>query len=442
MGEVYAARQNALGRLVAVKFLALEGGGGSSESLDRFRREAELMARVTHPNILSVYDFGAIEGRPYLVMEYVEGGDLRRRMTPGEPAAVRQVRAIVGPVCEALACLHRQGILHRDLKPENILMHEETNPKVADFGIAVLRARVGSLTQTGIGLGTVGYVAPEQQYCLKVDERADQYSLAAIAYELLTGEKSLGIFKPPSDHNPRLDARVDAVVMRALQDDPEARYPSVREFGAALDEALEGLATRRRGHSARLLSGLAGVGALLAVAVLVATGYLPGPPSPRPPGGGVALGISAGSPPEATGPREPDDPAFAEAQRKLVELRAYLSWIEQGRPRGDPGKAVEEANWTAAERETRERVESIAYQLWLSSGRPGGEEGRIAARANRLAAQEILRMELERAISLAGEPTAQGSGPSPPPPAADPPPPSSSPPSQPGDAGDGRPSCE
>jgi hypothetical protein len=440
MGEVFAARQNALGRLVAVKYLSLGGGFASQESLDRFRREAELMARVSHPNILSVYDFGAVEGRPYLVMEYVEGGDLQRRMTPGEPISVREVRAIVGPVCEALACLHRQGILHRDLKPENILMHEETNPKVADFGIAVLRARVGSLTQTGLGLGTVGYVAPEQQYCLKVDERADQYSLAAIAYELLTGERALGIFKPPSHHNPRLDARVDAVIMRALQEDPEDRYPTVREFGAAFDEALEGNARRRRRPSARLVWGLGIAGVALGVAALVAAGHGPGLPSLRPVQGDVAPGPPAGPPPAVPKPGGLGDPVHDETQRKLVELRAYLSWIEQGKPQGALGKAVEEANWVSAEREVNERVESTAFQLWAAIGRPEGEAGRVAAKANRLAAQQILREELERAIGLAEEKAAQALGPPPSGIVADPSP--SRPTSELGEPGDNRPARE
>jgi hypothetical protein len=409
MGEVYAARQLALGRVVAVKVLALEPDTEPDEGLDRFRREAELMARVSHPNILSVYDFGSVDGLPYLVMEYVEGGDLRRRMTPGEPAAVVQVRAIIGPVCEALAHLHRQGILHRDLKPENILMHDEANPKVADFGIAVLRTRVGSLTRTGHGLGTLGYVAPEQQYRLKVDERADQYSLAAIAYELLTGERALGIFKPPSCHNPRLDARVDAVIMRGLQEDPAARYPSIRDFGAALDEALAGVRAGSRWRFVWPLLVLAILGTALA-AVLIGSpegpGGLPAARRPEAIDSGIASPVVAPPAPEASSSPEPGpapiaDPEFDEAQRGLVSLRAYLSWIEQGKPKGKEGEAVEKSNWLNAEREMKAEVERIAYMLWESSGRPTGEAGRIAAKANRRAAQQILRERLDKEIGLA-----------------------------------------
>jgi hypothetical protein len=428
MGEVYAARQLALGRLVAVKFLALEPDVEPHEGLDRFRREAELMARVSHPNILSVYDFGFVNGQPYLVMEYVEGGDLRQRMAPGEPTAVGRVRAVLGPVCEALTCLHRQGILHRDLKPENILMHDETNPKVADFGIAVLRTGVGSLTQTGRGLGTLGYVAPEQQYRLKVDERADQYSLAAIAYELLTGEKALGIFKPPSHHNARLDPHVDAVIMRALQEDPGARYPSIREFGTALDEALTGVGTRPRRPLVRPLATLAILGTALAAVVIGSAEMIPALSTfrqPRGDKGDPATRAVVPRPPEVTprpvsGPGEPEDRVLDEAQHKLVELRAYLSWIEQGKPQGPQGKAVEKANWVEAERAMTEEVERTAYHLWESRGRPKGEAGRVAAKVNRLAAQRLVRGRLEQAIGLAERrpprpPNLGGSDASPPP---------------------------
>jgi serine/threonine protein kinase len=451
MGEIYAARQLALDRLVAVKFLALEPDVEPHVGLDRFRREAELMARVSHPNILSVYDFGSVDGRPYLVMEYVEGGDLRRRMTPGKPTPVGRVRAILGPVCEALACLHRQGILHRDLKPENILMQDETNPKVADFGIAVLRAGIGSLTRTGHGLGTLGYVAPEQQYRLKVDERADQFSLAAVAYELLTGEKALGIFKPPSHHNARLDPRVDAVIMRALQEDPAARYPSIREFGTALDEALAGVNPRPRQPFAWPLAALAILGTAVAAVLIGSPERFSGLPRTRhpreaerdPATPAVVSPTPKATPSPAPDPPRPERDMLDEAQHKLVELRAFLSWIEQGKPKGPEGEAVAKTNWFKAEREMKEQVERTAYQLWESSGRPTGEAGRLAAKANRLAAQRILRDQLNQAIGLAEQRAARtGSRSSPSEAVDEPSPPPSRPSAEPGGAGDGRPPRE
>jgi hypothetical protein len=392
MGEVYAARQLALGRKVALKFLALGPGVDPDERLDRFRREAELMARVSHPNILAVYDFGTIDDRPYLVMEYVEGGDLRRRMQPGQTMGVAQVRAILGPVCEALACLHRHGILHRDLKPENILMHDEHDPKVADFGIAVLQTGVGALTQTGYGLGTLGYVAPEQQYRLKVDERADQYSLAAIAYELLTGERPLGVFKPPSHYHPALGPGVDAVILRALQEDPGARFGSILDFGRKLDEALAG----GRSRSSRWPVGLL---AALTITAGGAAWVLRDRPElffGQPVAGPVWVGNSTGTERPGSGPVEPDA-----AERKLVELQAFLIWLEQGKPQGEAGKAVELENWLAAERTVKEATDRIAYEIWETGGRPTGEAGRQAAITNHRAAQSILRARIEEAIRRA-----------------------------------------
>jgi serine/threonine protein kinase len=270
MGQVIRARQLALGRNVAIKFVELAQPGDPGERAARFHREAELMAQVSHPNIITIFDFGVVDGRPYLVMEYVEGGDLRREMVPGKPMPQGRALTVLRPVARALDCLHSKGILHRDLKPENVLMHGEDTPKVADFGIAVSGPAAGSLTRTDMSMGTVGYVAPEQLYRLKVDERADQYSLAVIAYELLTGSMPLGAFPPPSRLNSDLSLAVDAVLMRALSEDRDDRYPTVLEFSDALERACAG--ARGRGRSR--LRWVAAVGVLLAAlaAVLARTG--------------------------------------------------------------------------------------------------------------------------------------------------------------------------
>ena len=196
------------------------------------------MARVHHTNVVQVHDSGTVDGRPYLVMEYIEGGDLRGRMEPGRLLPSDQVRPLVLPVAQALTCLHAHGIVHRDLKPENIMMHHGCTPMLTDFGLAVLDTDAGRLTRTDGLMGTPGYVAPEQQYGLGVDERADQYSMAAVIYELLTGHRPLGILKPPSQLNPGLGPGVDTVLLRALQEDPDDRYPTVQEFAVALDRAL------------------------------------------------------------------------------------------------------------------------------------------------------------------------------------------------------------
>ena len=238
MGEVYLARQLVLNRPVAVKFLTRTAGDPPHEYEVRFRREAELMARVSHPNVVTIFDFGTVEGRPYLVMEYVEGGDLRSRMVPDLPMKVDEIRTIIKPVIRAVEYLHRRGIVHRDMKPENILIHHEETPKVTDFGIAVLDFAIGSLTRTGHALGTPGYVAPEQQYGLKVDERADQFSLAALCYEMATGRKPLGSFPPPARLNPKLGREAGEAILRALSEDPSDRFRTIGEFGEALDRGL------------------------------------------------------------------------------------------------------------------------------------------------------------------------------------------------------------
>ena len=239
MGEVYLARQLTLNRPVAIKFLTSGAGGPSDEYELRFKREAELMAQVSHPNIVMIFDFGTAQGRPYLVMEYVEEGDLRSRMVPDVPMKVDEIRAIVRPVTRALEHLHRRGIVHRDMKPENILMYHEEIPKVTDFGIAVIDIAIGSLTRTGLSLGTPGYISPEQQYGLKVDERADQFSLAALCYEMATGRKSLGSYPPRRCKlNPGLGKAAGAAILQGLSDDPADRFPTIAAFGEALERGL------------------------------------------------------------------------------------------------------------------------------------------------------------------------------------------------------------
>jgi serine/threonine-protein kinase len=244
MAVAYLARQLSLDRRVVLKFLFRDPGLDPIEQAARFRREAELMARLSHPNIATIFDFGIDDGQPFLVMEYVEGGDLRSQMEPSRPMAAERVRRLLRALVQALECLYQHGILHRDLKPENILLAPEDTPKVSDFGIAVPEALVGSLTHSGHFAGTIGYMAPEVQYRLPVDERADQYALAAVTYELLTGQLPLGAFPAPSEVNPRLHRSVDVALLRALSEDRSGRFATIRAFGEALDRALA--APRRR----------------------------------------------------------------------------------------------------------------------------------------------------------------------------------------------------
>ena len=264
MGVAFLARQLSLGRRVVVKFLNRDPDHDPLEQAARFRREAELMARVSHPNIATIFDYGIDDGQPFLVMEYVEGGDLRSHLVPGKPLSVERIRTLLGPLVQALECLHQYGILHLDLKPENILMARDDAPKVSDFGIAVPGGTIGSLAEPDQFLGTIGYVAPEQQYRLPVDERSDQYSLAALCYEFLTGQLPLGAFPLPSRENPRLQVSVDAVIERALSEDRNDRFPTIGEFGAALDRALAVPRKRRSRPWVVTAAALLTIGSLLA----------------------------------------------------------------------------------------------------------------------------------------------------------------------------------
>src|SRR5262249_42304766 len=226
MGAVYKARQPALDRLVAVKVLPPEAAGDPAFA-ERFAREARSLARFSHPNIVTVYDFAAADGLYSITMEFVAGQTLRQLLQAGpltEAAALR----IVAQVCDALQYAHDQGVVHRDIKPENILLDARGQVKIADVGLAKLvglaPAACLSLTGSHDVMGTVYYMAPEQ--LLRdhpVDQRADLYSLGVVFYEMLTGSLPVGRFAPPSQRA-QVDARLDAIVLRALDPEPEGRY--------------------------------------------------------------------------------------------------------------------------------------------------------------------------------------------------------------------------
>jgi serine/threonine protein kinase len=231
MGAVYKARQPSLDRLVALKILppAIAGGTGFAE---RFTREARALARLNHPNIVAVYDFGQAAGMPYFVMEYVDGLNLRE-LERGGKLTPQQALQIVPQICQALQFAHDEGIVHRDIKPENILLDKKGRVKIADFGIAKLIGDTlpeAGLTGAGDVVGTLHYMAPEQvEKPLTVDHRADIFSLGVVFYELLTGELPIGKFAPPSQ-KAQVDVRLDEVVVRALEKEPERRYQHVSDL--------------------------------------------------------------------------------------------------------------------------------------------------------------------------------------------------------------------
>ena len=233
MGVVYKARQKALERMVAIKLLPLEISSREDFAVS-FRREAQAMARLNHPNIVSVYDFGQTgDGRLYCVMEYVEGSNLFE-VIHKVGLDVEQTLSVVEQVCAALGYAHGKGVVHRDIKPGNVLVDTESNVKVMDFGLA--RLMDGGAEQTGVGttdvvFGTPDYMAPEQRRDMDVDHRADIYSLGIMTYEMLCGEVPRGAFQLPSQRI-GCDARIDQIVLKAMQQSPEMRYQSTEEIEA------------------------------------------------------------------------------------------------------------------------------------------------------------------------------------------------------------------
>lgn len=241
MGAVYKARQKQLDRLVALKILP-PGLGNEAGFAERFTREARALAKLSHPGIVTVHDFGQADGLFYLVMEYVDGVTLRQLLNVGrvEP---REALAIVPQICDALQYAHDQGIVHRDIKPENILLDRQGRVKVADFGLAKLvglgeeqASQAGSataspiLTEAGRVMGTPQYMAPEQRNRpAEVDHRADIYSLGVVFYQMLTGELPAGSIAPPS-RKVHIDVRLDEVVLKALENEPQRRYQQAGAF--------------------------------------------------------------------------------------------------------------------------------------------------------------------------------------------------------------------
>jgi tRNA A-37 threonylcarbamoyl transferase component Bud32 len=241
MGFVFKARQPHLDRFVALKLLP-DKLAKDALFAERFNREGRVLARLNHPNIVSVYDFGQAGGFYYLAMEYVDGVNLRQAMRAGRFSPAEAL-ALVPKVCEALQYAHEQGILHRDIKPENILLDTKGRVKIADFGIAKL---VGedqtsvTLTNTGAALGTPHYMAPEQfEKPATVDHRADIYSLGVVFYEMLTGELPIGRFAAPSSKTP-VNSTVDDVVFRTLEKDRERRFQSAGEMKTQVEHLGEG----------------------------------------------------------------------------------------------------------------------------------------------------------------------------------------------------------
>jgi tRNA A-37 threonylcarbamoyl transferase component Bud32 len=245
MGVVYKARQKSLNRLVALKLLAPERAG-DPQFAARFEKEAHALAALNHPHIVGVHDFGQAGGFYFLLMEYIDGVNLRqllqtKRLTP------KEALSIVPPICEALQCAHDHGIVHRDIKPENLLIDKAGTVKIADFGIAKIIANAAGAAageddahagaSASLPFGTPDYAAPEQRDASAItDHRADIYSLGVVLYEMLTGERPKDKLEAPSKRV-QVDVRIDEIVLRALEARPELRYQTAMDLRTQVEAA-------------------------------------------------------------------------------------------------------------------------------------------------------------------------------------------------------------
>jgi len=234
MGAVYRARHRKLDRPVALKILTSPDPTDPTFA-ERFAREARALARLDHAGIVGVHDFGEVGGFYFLVMDYVDGANLREVLRGG-PMSRNDVLSIIPQLCDALQYAHENGVVHRDIKPENILLDQEGRVRIADFGLAMVATGEFpgvSLTASGHTLGTPHYMAPEQVAGGGVDHRADLYALGVVLYEMLTGSLPLGRFDSPSSRT-GTDTRLDPVVMKALEADPAGRYQHATELRDAV----------------------------------------------------------------------------------------------------------------------------------------------------------------------------------------------------------------
>ncbi|HET7856544.1 MAG TPA: serine/threonine-protein kinase [Gaiellaceae bacterium] len=424
MGEIYRAHDELLGRTVAIKLLA-ERFAQDEHTRGRFTREALAAARLSgEPHTITIFDVGEHGGRPFIVMEHLDGGSLEEVLRSEGRQPPERVLAWLEQACEALDGAHRHGVVHRDVKPGNLLLASDGTLRVADFGVASA-AGLASLTATGIVLGTAGYLAPEQARGEPTTAATDLYALAVVAYELLTGRRPFESNSPTAEATAQVHAPIprisehadlpptlDPVFERALAKDPADRFPTCSEFVDALREALQGesgtrvlpaKATGRSGgpgwpvFAAAVLAATAlvgaGVAAILAsrddepeAAPQVLTRTLPGTTVRE-----TVRTTVAEPPPPAPAPRLPPAPSAASG-RELTEAATAR---------------LERDDWAGAESLARQAVQRLegsgdslylAYALYL--GRALAELGRCEEALPLLARSEQLqgrRKDIDRA---------------------------------------------
>jgi serine/threonine-protein kinase len=432
MGTVYDAVDRIIERRVAIKVVnrPSENDPEAVEAHARFRREAQAAGRLSHPNIVGVYDYGENATQAWIVMELVEGGSLKGRLDRHERFTIPEIVRIMSEVCAALQYSHQRGVVHRDIKPGNIMLTTDGQVKIADFGIA--RLENSSMTQVGTLIGTPSYMAPEQFRGEPVDLRADIWAAGVMLYQLLTGEKPFeGGFSavmhkalhteppPPSQLSVTTPRGFDAVIARALAKRPEDRFASAAEFAEAIRNAAAGQPAPT--------AGLPGLPGLNEDATIVAgrppaggtmqqppPGGRPGTGAPPPAGRGAPVALIAGGAAAlivalvagwyfVMGPGAGPDPAIAERGRQERLAREAADQARQAQ------LAQEAAVREAAERERAAAAAQLQRQAeaQAQAARDAAERERAAAEAQRLAeaqaraAQE--RAAAEQAARLAAE---------------------------------------
>jgi len=317
MGVVYEGYDPMIKRVVAIKTIRSDQliGDESATVIARFRREAQAAGRLSHPNIVSIYDFGEDDGVWFIAMEFVKGRELKEYFESNERFAMPDIVRIMSQMLDALDYSHRQGVIHRDIKPANVYMLDDGTVKVADFGIAHIES--SSLTQVGTVLGTPSYMSPEQIMGLPVDGRSDIFSAGVILYQFLTGERPFAgsatttmqkVLKedplPPSTLNVQVLPAMDAVMKKALAKRADDRFQSAREFAvairsAAARESVPVPAIEATSADATLISAPS-----MPVASASAQAAVPAPPAARIPQSGTVT--APPSPPDAAPPPPPD----------------------------------------------------------------------------------------------------------------------------------------
>jgi serine/threonine protein kinase len=403
MGVVYQARQIELDRLVAIKLLP-EQVSADTDFAQRFRREARAMARLNHPNVISIYELGTTRaGHLFFVMEFVEGANLHDVI---QKVGLNQEQAlsVAIQVCTALAYAHGKGIIHRDIKPENVLIDTESQVKVADFGLVRLMDPTSHAlghTVPGMVMGTPDYMAPEQTRGMNVDHRADIYSIGVMIYEMLCGRLPMGVFDLPSVKS-KCDRRFDKIVAKAMHQSPERRYQSINEVKTDLQAVLKPevvaapapapVAVKPPGRLASLYTGLVVAALAMPTGAILARFANPKAPIPA-----FSPASQPAAPASLTAPKSEANfrlesaspaPAVAEkstpaAPRQPLDLLALTDAVEDRVGLGVIGKANEwektngvlryKSDGKAGRIVAPVSIEASSYEVELHVVRLGGE---------------------------------------------------------------------